>query len=1270
MKRKAILALTLILVFSLVTFSWVYAGGQWVSLGSGPEERVKVSLLEFSQERTVVEFRMGGYWLDWVEIEGVAHAVIGLPGRTTLMEKGLPDLPKVRERLIVPDDASMAVRVLEAQEVEVKTRPIAPSKGHLPRTVDPATVPYEFSDFYQSDAWYPATNVELSDPFILRDFRGVSFQINPVQYNPALGRLRLYRRLVVEVYSAGPGRLNLKRRTKGLDRMDADFESLYRRLFLNFSAAKYAPILEQGRMLIVCYNGFVDDIQSLYQWKLQKGIPTKLALYPDSTGSGSSNVKAYIQDEYDSPDGLTYVLLVGDEGQIPTNSGTAEGAPSDPCYVKLEGGDHYPDAFISRLSATSSAQVDNQVEKFINYEVNPDTGATAAAWYHKGCGIASDESGGTGMTDYERMELLRDALLDYNYTHVDQIYDPGATAAEVSAAVNEGRSIINYIGHGSGTSWGTTDFSVSDVSALSNGHMLPYICDVACLNGDFTMGSDCFAEAWLKAGSAGSPKGGVAHYAASTLADWVPPCVMQAEVVDLLCAESKNTFGGLCFNGVMKGMDEYPGTTGTKLMEQYNLFGDCSVVMRTDLPVVITVIHDPVIFEDASSYDVQAPGVEGALASLYHDGVFYGSAYTDASGNATIDLIQSFPGPGQVTLTVTAYNRIPYITTLDVVTPSGPYMVYDSHLIDDVAGGNGDGVVNPNEAIEMPVTLRNSGSDPATGVSAVLKLDDPYVVISDSLEDYGDVPAGSTATCLEDYDFQVLGGCPDGYLLDFTLEITSAETTWVDHGLNIVVAAPVLAYHDHSIDDSGGNGNGQPDPDETFDMTISLKNWGTGTATGVSAQLSSGSPYVTVSVNTASYGSIPPDGVVSSLTAYTLSVDAGCPAGHVADLMMSITAGGSYASADTFQIAIGQNPILLVDDDGGQGYQSYWIDALDANGYSYAVWELSSKGSPPPDSLNQYRIVLWTTADDYGYPGSPTTLDATDQANLQAYLDAGGNLFLSSQDICYDNDPVTSFITDYLHTADHSDDTHPTQVTGFSGDPISDGMVLSLSYPFSNWADDIVAGAGATCVFENTGYSTAMFTREGPPAEAEFSQKGGGRQGACGGLRYPDEGSSTYKVVFFAFPFEAISSTAPDPNNRQTVLANIIDWFLGDLIPPSMVTNLRCILNEDQLVLDWSPSTDNKGVDHYVIYRDTVPDFVPSAAESIGSALDTVFVDTNSAIGDTLVNHFYSVKAVDGAGNKSAASGYIGEFDRHLVTLPDARARSPLPSGATGEEGR
>jgi hypothetical protein len=54
----------------------------------------------------------------------------------------------------------------------------------------------------------------------------------------------------------------------------------------------------------------------------------------------------------------------------------------------------------------------------------------------------------------------------------------------------------------------------------------------------------------------------------------------------------------------------------------------------------------------------------------------------------------------------------------------------------------------------------------------------------------------------------------------------------------------------------------------------------------------------------------------------------------------------------------------------------------------------------------------------------------------------------------------------------------------------------------------------------------------------------------------------------------------------------------------------------------------------------------------------TEFLDTGAA-GDSLVNYFYTVKAVDLGGNLSAESNCVGEFDVRLMntTSPPKKAK-------------
>jgi serine protease AprX len=107
----------------------------------------------------------------------------------------------------------------------------------------------------------------------------------------------------------------------------------------------------------------------------------------------------------------------------------------------------------------------------------------------------------------------------------------------------------------------------------------------------------------------------------------------------------------------------------------------------------------------------------------------------------------------------------------------------------------------------------------------------------------------------------------------------------------------------------------------------------------------------------------------------------------------------------------------------------------------------------------------------------------------------------------------------------------------------------------------------------------------------------------------------------------------------------------GDLTPPTPITDLVAIYRQGCILLGWSPSSDDVGVSHYVIYRRDTPDYTPTHGDSLGSSTTTWYTDAGAA-GDTLTNYFYHVKAVDTSGKKSSDSNEAGEFDRHLITRP------------------
>jgi len=114
-------------------------------------------------------------------------------------------------------------------------------------------------------------------------------------------------------------------------------------------------------------------------------------------------------------------------------------------------------------------------------------------------------------------------------------------------------------------------------------------------------------------------------------------------------------------------------------------------------------------------------------------------------------------------------------------------------------------------------------------------------------------------------------------------------------------------------------------------------------------------------------------------------------------------------------------------------------------------------------------------------------------------------------------------------------------VAGVTGDTITDGMSISLSYPFANLSDYLVPGPGATGIFYRTGKNSSS-SREGRLALPGYQLDNSEKTDYCA-LRYPDIGTADYQVVFFAFPFEAIPQSGANPNNARTVMGKIMDWF-------------------------------------------------------------------------------------------------------------------------------
>lgn len=921
MKRNLIL-LTLMLILVGTLFA------ERISLGS---EGNSLQVLQSSAQESILQYQIQHFDTREVQIQGRRWHHISLPKEGITQDKGLPELPVFNRSIIIDGQARMKLEVFDIEYTDIKLA-IAPSKGVITRNIDPQTIPYEFDAIYLSNSFYPQNIAALSDPYILRDYRGITIKTTPFAYRADTQTLRIYTSYKVRVYQDGNDTLNTLNQNRS-SRSRA-FSPLYENHFVNFPSYRYTPVDDSyGKLLVICHTNYMSAILPWVNWKKQMGIETELVQW-STIGSTAAQLQSYIQNRYNQDSSLSYVQIVGDAPQIPTLS--SGGGGSDPSFSLVAGSDNYPDIFIGRFSAETVDQLNIQLNRSIAYERDASTSDT---WLSRAIGIASNEGGGSqgdnGESDIVHMNNIRTKLLNYGYSSVDQVYDPGASASTVSSNINAGRGFLNYVGHGSNTTWSTTGFSVTNAMALTNGNKAPFIVDVACVNGNF-VSMTCFAEGWMR-----SPNGGAITIYASTInQSWNSPMRGQDEITDLWVANAKNTAGGFYYNGSCKMMDIYGNTTGSdgvNMFKTWHIFGDASLMARSKTPVAMTVTHPNQIIIGASSIVVNT-AVANALVSLTYNNQIYASGLTNSSGSLALPLSGLPSGSITYTLTVSAHNRVTYIGSVQQIPGSGPYLSVQNT---QYADGNNQ-APDYGDSATLHVTFTNVGAATASNLSASLSTTTPGISITDATEALGNLAANASITRNNAFAFNIANNIVNGTVAAFTITMNSGSNSWT-HEFPISINAPELSFGVSSISDPSGNNNGKLDPGETVTLYIPILNGGGAISPSGLVNLNSTTSGITITNGNASFVAITAGGNRS--VNFTLSAASSMAAGTLANLNLSASAG-AYSASQNLSLEVGAPETITIGT--GTSTQTYPLDRYyNYSGHEaiYLASEIATAGS-------------------------------------------------------------------------------------------------------------------------------------------------------------------------------------------------------------------------------------------------------------------------------------------------------------------------------------
>lgn len=665
-----------------------------------------------------------------IQADGQSFQSLSLSGYGSTAEVGKPELPVIREVIAVPDGATITAtvtdssystspgyRVYPVQEPEVDGGPVA---GF---TID--------EGFYSVDAFYPQGIVEIDEPGIWRDLTVVGVQVNPVQYNPATGEVRVYDHVQLRLdYTGG----SMAPKT-----VAPSFARMYESAILNYDSlditeayetyedhegaydtAAAIPELDGAELDGTPYDTSIkflsirndscsdwSTLKPLLEWHKKEGLPYVSLVY--STTPTAADVKDDIEYYYNNY-GIEYVLLVGDISYIPWQQNWGGGAwpndlPGDQWYACITGSpDMYADVAIGRLSVTSDAQLQQQIDKILEYAQSPPAGI----WANRAVLMAHRE-GAPGK--YQGcLEEIRTATYSDSFTFWTEYGAAAAqggddaTNADVTSDVNTGVGILNYRGHGGdgatygppygefwGTNWNTSyeEYTVTQAHGLANGDYTPVVFSISCTNAWLDAANEVLGEAYVK-----DSDSAVAFLGASRPSYTTPNHDFDKNLFDAIGNEYITRLGWVLNDANAELVASYGSTSyAMDNVKMYLWLGDPALDLWTGSPQTLVVDHPTAVMTtmDVTVQDVLANPVANALVCLYKYGDIYTYGYTNALGEASFSFSPSTDGV--MDIVVTKHNYYPYEGTVDVVpldnsitniafSPSSPYSLCNSdHVV-------------------------------------------------------------------------------------------------------------------------------------------------------------------------------------------------------------------------------------------------------------------------------------------------------------------------------------------------------------------------------------------------------------------------------------------------------------------------------------------------------------------------------------------------------------------------------------------------------------
>jgi hypothetical protein len=895
-------------------------------------------------------------------------------------EEGSPLLPYYGADILLPPGTEVKdIRLISITTGEaINNITIQPAARQFPisKGAPDGYKPLPDPAIYSLNKVYPAMPTSIPVTHFLAGHSIASFTVCPVIYNPVQKSISLISSITIEIVSQVTSRADqaseklknhpsqIKRIHKIVDNKDA----LDQYSYADHKTSEFDILFITDQVLEPFFQAYIS-------FKTETGFLVKTLttnyIYANYNGADNQEkIRNCIIDYYTNFN-IFAVILGGDadKNNSATNFVPHRGfygfynndydLPADMYYSCLDGnwnndGDYrwgepgeddlFAEVIIGRLAVDDATEIEHFMHKQLMYQDQPVVGDIEKALM---IGESLDASTWGG----DSKDEVAMGSSNYGYTTVgvssnfsiENLYERngGWNKNDVFAQFNTtGVNLLNHLGHSNtyynmkmyNSDVNTTNFTNDGVT---RGYPIGY--SQGCYNGAFdnrgtspsSYGADCFAEKITTIETAE-----VACVSNSRYGFYSPGNTNGAsqyfdrEFYDAIFGEDLTMIG----EANSDSKEDNAGFIASSSVLRWccyilNVFGDPTMDIWTATPTSITATYPTEVPLESLSIAFQTDAPEARIG-LMQNGELIGRGLTNANGYLMLNLFSQLANLDTIHVSIIAHNRLRHVGTILSVNAQA-FVSYESHSINDTLTGNGNGLCEYGETAKLSLEVTNLGQEEATDVTVYITSSDPYVIITDSVEYYGNISEGQLVTIDEGFEFSLTDDVPDWKYVSFTLRAEGQEN-WESNFFQ-VACAPRFTSALLSVDDSGsGNGNGYLDPGETVDLHIQIINSGHSRALDISSLISTDDTLVTIISNTSFVNTLEVGEIFEAI--YTVSTHPLSPLGAPFELIHDIEAG-PYVTQRVYAI---NNGVICEDWETGDFNHFNWTHSGQAD------WEIIS----------------------------------------------------------------------------------------------------------------------------------------------------------------------------------------------------------------------------------------------------------------------------------------------------------------------------------------